>query len=151
MEENALDRKQNIVPLMVQDHCKITGLLDELEQKIEKNDRTYIKSFHTFEWELEKHIFIEEKAIFTSYTPEDINEGYKMLPELTKQHNFIINKLNNWRKDVRSKKRLDGFYEFKKFLINHKEFEEKEVYPRLDESLNETQKRQIVNRISEIV
>jgi len=35
--------------------------------------------------------------------------------------------------------------------MKHREFEEKEVYPRLDQSLDETQKKQIIERINEIV
>jgi hemerythrin superfamily protein len=100
---------------------------------------------------LEKHLFTEEKAIFTFYTPKDISEGYEMLPELTKQHNFIINQLNNWRNDVRNRKKIDGFYEFKKILINHKSFEENEVYPRLDKTLDDGQKKEIISRINEMV
>jgi len=35
--------------------------------------------------------------------------------------------------------------------MKHREFEEKEVYPRLDQSLDETQKKQIIETINEIV
>ena len=145
MSENA------ILPLMVKDHCKIEKLLDQLEESTKKDQSTMIKLFNKFEWELEKHIFVEEKAIFTSYNPKDISEGYKMLPELTKQHNYIVNQLNIWRKDVRNKRKINNFYEFKKFLIKHKDFEEKEVYPNLDQSLNEEQKKHIIDRINEFV
>jgi len=144
MEEN------DILSLMVKDHCKIEKLLDDLERHIDKDHLPIKESFYKFEWELEKHLFVEEKAIFTSYHPEDISEGYKMLPEITIQHNFIINQLNNWRKDVQSKKKIDGFNEFKRFLVKHREFEEKEIYPRLDQSLDETQKKHIIERIDEI-
>ena len=89
---------------MVKDHNKIEKLLNNLEEKNNENFDSMRTAFNKFEWELEKHIFTEEKAIFTSYHPEDINEGYKMLPELTKQHNFILNKLNNWREDIRNKR-----------------------------------------------
>jgi hemerythrin superfamily protein len=143
--------EKNILPIMVKDHCKIEKLLDALEKNIDKDYETMRESFNKFEWVLEKHLFTEEKAIFTLYTPEDVSEGYKMLPELTKQHNFIINQLNNWRKDVRNKKKIDGFYEFKKILINHKNYEEKEVYPRLDKTLDDDQKKEIASRINEMI
>jgi len=143
--------KKNILPLMVKDHCKIEKLLDALERNIDKDYETMRESFNNFEWVLEKHLFIEEKAIFTFYNPKDVSEGYRMLPELTKQHNFLINQLNNWRKDVRNKKKINGFYEFKKILISHKGFEEKEVYPRLDKTLSDDQKKEIISRINEMV
>ena len=147
-----MNREENdILSLMVKDHCKIEKLLDDLKRHIDKDHPRIKESFYKFEWELEKHLFVEEKVIFTSYNPENVSEGYKMLPELTKQHNFIISKLNNWRKDIQNKRRIDGFNEFKRFMMKHRDFEEKEVYPRLDQSLDETQKKQIIERIDEIV
>ena len=144
-------KENEIINRMVIDHCKIEKLLDKLEEDIDKDLHIIEKSFFKFEWELEKHIFVEEKAIFTSYNPKDVSDGYKMLPELNIQHNFIINILNNWRNDVNKKRRISGFYDFKKFLISHKKYEEKEVYPKLDEELKDIQKKQIIERINEIV
>lgn len=143
-------KENNILPLMVNDHCRLEKLLDDLEKNIDKEQTVMRESFYRFEWELEKHLFTEEKAIFTLYNPENVSEGYKMLPELIKQHNFIVNKLDNWRKNIRNNKKIDGFYEFKKFLINHREFEEKEVYPRLDQTLDDKQKKLIIRRINEL-
>ena len=145
MDEN------NIVALMVRDHCKIEKLLDKLEENIDKDYEKMKESFHEFEWVLEKHLFTEEKAIFTQYTPDDVSQGYKMLPELTQQHNYIVNKLNNWRDDISKGNKLGGFYEFKKYLIKHRTFEEKDVYPKLDQALNDKQKNQILSRINEMV
>ncbi|MCK5635823.1 MAG: hemerythrin domain-containing protein [Thermoplasmatales archaeon] len=141
----------SILELMIKDHCKIEELINELEKKSKEDFESMRKAFNNFEWELEKHIFTEEKAIFTSYNPEDVAEGYKMLPELTKQHNFIINTLNNWRDDVRNRRMLRDVYSFKEFIIRHKNFEEEKVYPQLDEALPEDEKRQIVTKINEIV
>ena len=141
----------NITLLMIKDHCKIEELINKLEEKTKGDFESMAKTFHKFEWELEKHIFTEEKAIFTSYNPEDVIEGYKMLPELTKQHNFIVNTLNNWREDIRKKRTLSDVYSFKEFIIRHKDFEEEKVYPQLEEGLTEEQKRHIVAKISEII
>ena len=35
--------------------------------------------------------------------------------------------------------------------MSRREFEEREVYPKLDQSLDESQKKQIINRINEII
>jgi hemerythrin superfamily protein len=145
-----MSEKNSILELMIRDHCKIEKLINELEEKSKINFESMKKSFFKFEWELEKHIFTEEKAIFTSYNPEDVSEGYKMLPELTKQHNFIINILNNWRDDVRKRRKIKDVYSFKEFIIKHKDFEEEIVYPKLDESLPEDEKRNIIAKINEI-
>lgn len=141
----------SIISLMVKDHCKIEDLITKLEEKSKQDFDSMLEAFYKFEWALEKHIFTEEKAIFTSYNPEDVTEGYRMLPELTKQHNFIVNTLNNWRRDVRNKRMITDIYSFKEFLNRHRDFEEQKVYPRLDESLSEEDKRHIVAKINEII
>jgi hemerythrin superfamily protein len=140
-----------LVEIMVNDHARLEHLLDKLEDHVDDDYPTMRKAFNTFEWELEKHLFVEEKAIFTQYNPEDITEGYKMLPVITKQHTFIVSTLDTWRKQVRNNERLEGFHDFKQFLIKHKKYEENDVYPRLDASLTEEQKRHIIERIQEIV
>ncbi|UCD13845.1 MAG: hemerythrin domain-containing protein [Thermoplasmatales archaeon] len=141
----------NIVALMVKDHCKIEQLIEEFEANVEKDYPVMMKSFNKFEWNLEKHIFVEEKAIFTCYNPEDVIEGYKMLPQVTKQHNVILNELHLMRRDIRNKRRITNVYGFKEFLIKHKNFEEKDVYPKLDQALNDQQKQLIAERIKEII
>jgi hemerythrin-like domain-containing protein len=146
-----MNGETSILKLMSRDHNKIEGLLNKLEEATKEDFESMVKAFNKFEWELEKHIFTEEKAIFTSYNPEDVIEGYKMLPELTKQHNYIINTLNNWRDDIRKKRTLSDVYSFKEFIIKHKDFEEQKVYPQLDEGLNEEQKGIIVTKINEIM
>ncbi|MBN2066368.1 MAG: hemerythrin domain-containing protein [Candidatus Thermoplasmatota archaeon] len=141
----------NIPALMVKDHCKIEALLTDLEKAVEQDYSMMLKTFTTFEWELEKHIFIEEKAIFTSYHPDNVVEGYKMLPELTKQHNEILNRLNIMRKQLRSRQNITDVSGFKTLLMEHRSFEELEVYPQLDQALTEEQKQTIVAKIREMM
>ena len=146
-----MNGETSILKLMIIDHCNIEELIKKLEETTKEDFESMAKVFNKFEWELEKHIFTEEKAIFTSYNPEDVIEGYKMLPELTKQHNYILNTLNNWRDDIRKKRTLSDIYSFKEFIIKHKDFEEEKVYPQLDEGLSEEEKRKIIAKINEIM
>jgi len=143
--------KNDILPRMVKDYYKIEELLDELEEELKKGYPNMKRSFSRFEWELEKHIFVEERAVFTEYSPKDITEGYKMLPVVTKHHNFILNKLNNWREDVQNRRNITDISELKDFLIKHREYEETELYPKLDQALDEEQKKHIIDRIEQIV
>jgi hemerythrin-like domain-containing protein len=136
---------------MVKDHCKIEKLLDEFEENADKDHTSAFNSFNKLEWELEKHIFVEEKAIFTSYNPKDVVEGYAMLPELTKQHNLLLNKLSNMRRDVHRRTKPTELYGFKEFLIKHRTFEEQEVYPKLDKNLDAENKKVIFDKINEII
>jgi len=146
-----MSRKNDILSRMLKDHSKIEELLDDLEEEVRKGYSNMKKSFSRFEWELEKHIFVEERAIFTEYFPKDVTEGYKMLPVVTKDHNFILNKINNWRNDILNKRNITDISELKDFLIKHREYEETELYPKLDQALDEEQKKHIIDRIEQIV
>lgn len=148
---NKTDKTINISSLMIKDHCKIEKLLEIFEEKSKNDFEQTKKAFTKFEWELEKHIFTEEKAIFSSYNPDDPIEGYKMLPEITKQHNYIVNYLNNWRNDIRKKRIVTNISTFKEYLQKHRDFEEEKVYPKLDEFLSEDDKKIIIAKINEIV
>ncbi len=135
---------------MTTDHLKILKLLHDVEKSIGIELVSLMKVFDTFEWELEKHIFTEEKAIFTSYSPKNIVEGYKMVPELIQQHNDILNRVRVMRKDLMWNRPVK-YHEFKEFIIAHKTFEEVSLYPKLDQELTDPQKQEIIRKIREIV
>jgi hemerythrin-like domain-containing protein len=139
-----------ILDLMMKDHGKIVKLLLDVEKSIGMELISTMKVFDTFEWELEKHIFIEEKAIFTSYKPTNIVEGYKMVPELIQQHNDILNRLRVMRKNLMWQRPID-YDEFKELIMAHKTFEEVSLYPKLDQELDESQKEEIMKKIREII
>ncbi len=139
-----------ILDLMIKDHGKIVKLLLDVEKSIGMELISIMKVFDTFEWELEKHIFIEEKAIFTSYKPTNIVEGYKMVPELIQQHNDILNRLRVMRKNLMWQRPID-YNEFKELIMAHKTFEEASLYPKLDQELDESQKEEIMKKIREII
>ena len=61
---------------MVRDHGKLVKLLIDFEKSIVQDKKTMMEAFNEFAWELEKHFFTEEKAIFISYEPKDETEGY---------------------------------------------------------------------------
>ena len=146
-----MENKNDILPRMIKDHCRIEDILNELEEDQKRDFNTMKKTFYRFEWELEKHIFTEEKAVFTEYSPKDISEGYEMLPTITQHHNFILNKLENWRKDVRSHRTIQDISKLQSFLVKHREYEEQELYPKLDEVLDDEQKKHILDRIAQII
>ena len=125
-------------------------MLLDVEKSLGMELVSIMKVFDTFEWELEKHIFTEEKAIFSSYNPKNISEGYKMVPELVQQHNEILNTVLVMRKDLMWNKPVH-FHEFKEFIMAHKTFEEASLYPKLDKELTVAQKDEIIKKIREIV
>jgi len=140
----------SILELMTADHTKILKMLHDVEKSLGIELVSLMKVFDTFEWELEKHIFTEEKAIFSSYNPKNISEGYKMVPELIQQHNEILNRVRLMRKDLMWNKSVQ-YNEFKESIIAHKTFEEASLYPKLDQELTVAQKDEIIKKIREIV
>ncbi|MEF8880007.1 MAG: hemerythrin domain-containing protein [Candidatus Thermoplasmatota archaeon] len=145
------NEKERVLSLMVQDHSKIVDLLDEVESRNREGFEELKEAFEIFEWNLEKHIFAEEKAVFTFYEPEDVTEGYKMLPKLTEHHNYLLNELKKWRKKIRQHRALEGVYDFREYLVKHRRFEEEEFYPKLEENLDKDQKRRVIAKINEII
>ena len=139
-----------ILDLMMKDHGKIVTLLLDVEKSIGMEILSTMKVFDTFEWELEKHIFIEEKAIFSSYKPTNIVEGYKMVPELIQQHNDILNRLRVMRKSLMWQRPIH-YNDFKELIMAHKTFEEVSLYPKLDQELDASQKEEIMKKIREII
>ncbi len=142
-------KAQAILDFMIKDHGRLISLLNKVETNISGDAESAIKAFDAFEWALEKHVFTEEKAIFTSYQPKNVTTGFKMLPELIKEHNEIINRLRVMRRDVLIGHSSD-FTGFKELLLRHKTFEEEELYPKIDQELSEEDKQRIINRIQEM-
>lgn len=144
-----MPKQQSILSLMTKDHEDIELLIKKLDESIDKDYETMKDAFEMFEWKLEKHLFVEEKAIYTFYEPTDIVNGYEMLPIIMKQHNYILNTLSIMRRQVQNGKKPEDHLQLKSFLHKHKNYEEREVYPKLDESLNASQKKQVIDRINE--
>lgn len=143
-------KSTSILELMTADHIKILKLLHDVETSMGIELVSLLKVFDTFEWALEKHIFTEEKAIFTSYSPQNVTEGYKMVPELVQQHNDLLNRIRLMRKELMWNRPVQ-FHEFKEIINEHKSYEEESLYPKLDQELSEAQKQEIITKIKEIV
>jgi hemerythrin superfamily protein len=145
-----MTERLQILSLMKEDHHEIESLIDSLQEALDGSYDEMRKKFEQFEWRVEKHLFVEEKAIFTFYEPDDVVQGFQMLPTITKHHNFILNELKKMRKEVNNGKEPEDLTELKKFLIKHRNYEEVDVYPKLEEALKPDQKEKIINRINEI-
>ena len=139
-------KTNSIIGLMLKDHEKIVDYLN----KVEESGHPDIEAFLKFEWHLKKHIFIEEKAIFISYQPSDDSEEEKIFNKLSKEHTVIMDLLDKISKESFPRGNIN-FNKLKKLLAVHKKFEENEVYPRLEEKLNEKNKQEIIEKITEII
>ena len=137
-----------ILDLMVQDHAKLLKELSIVEKNIKEDPMAAKPAFRKFEWNLQKHIFVEERAIFTSYNPDYIGTMYKNISDIKKQHNSILKKLDSMR-NIENQDLL-CVIDFKKILVKHKNYEETNIYPVLDQEISEDEKRSIIERIKEI-
>lgn len=139
-----------LIDFMINDHAVMHGLFKAIEKNIEKDTKSLTKAINEFEWKVKKHYFVEEKAIFTAYEPKDTSDGYSMVPKIVKQHDEILKKLKIFKTSIKKKKAFD-FEGFRELLINHKNFEEGNLYPKLEEELPESEKKLIIKRINEIL
>jgi len=132
----------------MKDHEKILKLLETIETNIEQDFELVLKSFNAFEWNFEKHVFVEERAIFASDNPTNIVKKYPIILELQEEHLVLFDNLSEMRKDLLRKHTID-FSKFKRLLTNHRNFEEENVYPKLDQELDKSQKNLICEKINE--
>ena len=139
-----------ILNLMVKDHSRLMKYLKNVKDNLRSDFEVLLKSFNTFEWNLEKHFFVEERAIFTSYNPEYIDDGYQLFSGLSKQHTIILEKVESLRKRLRMGKTID-ISDLEEMLLKHKTYEEKNVYPVLDLEISGGEKRFMIERINDIL
>ena len=139
-------KTNSITSLMLEDHKKIVDYLNNVEE----DGHPDIEAFLKFEWHLKKHIFIEEKAIFISYQSIDDSEVEKIFTKLSKEHTVIIELLDRILKESFPRGNT-SFNKLRKLLAVHKKFEENEVYPKLEEKLNDKNKQEIIDKIADII
>jgi len=135
----------NISDLMVQNHKYIKRLFNVFKKNLKGNNGRVLESFDIFKWEMEKHLLIEEKAIFGFYYSDD-SEDYEITLDLIKQHKVILEMLKIIEMDLKN----DGvanILEFERLWVKHKRFEDEIFYPELDRKLNNHEKKDIAERI----
>ena len=140
--------QDSILDLMVGDHAKIEKLIQDLKNS-SPDVLSVKKAFDNFKWEFERHLFAEEKAVFTFYNPKSVRD-YGVVPGMLKDHQSLLKMLDEMEKDVTHGKRVDltGFHEL---LTKHKSFEEDFFYPKLDKELSEEQKEGMIERINTLI
>jgi hemerythrin superfamily protein len=142
-------RSTAILDLMVKDHNRLMQYLKDVENNLSRDFGFLSNSFNTFQWNLEKHFFVEERAIFISYNPDKPDKEYKFFSDLMDQHTEILELIESLRKKLQKREPFD-LNELKRLLVKHKTFEEKSIYPVIDQEIDEDEKSYIIDRIKEI-
>jgi hemerythrin superfamily protein len=105
-------------------------------------------SFAEFSWELKKHFFVEENAIF-DFIPMKTFGVFETISHLKDEHLTMLVNLKKFSDNLQEIRQED-IDNFGEMLQHHREEEEKELYPKLDNELGDEQKSQIMARINEI-
>jgi hypothetical protein len=138
---------ENITFLMTREHKKIEEIFNRFDKEI--NPKRKEGLYNKFKWSIEKHFFVEEKAIFTF--SQDISGGivsdvFRLLDE----HGRILNLLKD-AEDGPKENTLFVFFKINKLLKSHEKLEEEKFYPELDQRLNDQQKEELIERIKEVI
>jgi len=138
-----MKNESNLSHILGKEHQKIGGMLEQLSsQQLPPSEQKNL--FEQFKWAVEKHLFLEEKAIFTTI---DNNTYSHFVPRLLSEHNLLLNLLQKMEQQL-SQSDTINFSSFSDLLKKHESFEELTFYPHLEQELNSSQKRLLMEKIS---
>ena len=137
-----------ILNLMVSHHGLLEILLTVVKDNLDRNMERAREALDNFQWELEKHIFSEEKVAFKYYKPEAL-ETRELVKELEHEHAVMLETVDVLKDNLEAKTEAD-IAEFQEFMVKHRGLEEKDLYSKLDQQLSTATKEKIVARINEI-
>lgn len=136
---------KTIDQIMFKEHKRIEETLNQLENQ---EDLLKIKKiFSKLTWQIEKHIFVEEKVIFRLYNNE---EDIINIDILIKEHRDIFFLIEKIEYAIIQGNRPD-ISELKRIINAHAKFEDEVLYPKLDEELSEEEKELIIERSKELI
>lgn len=138
----------NIREIMLRDHGKLLKLLADFKTA-DKANPNISRVFDNFKWNLEKHIFAEEKAIFV-LMQEMVGLEVQEIFDLMKEHGEIMGLIKNIEDNLKLNQEAD-ISEILQTLKAHSSFEDEVFYPKLEETLNENQKEELIRRIKSLV
>jgi iron-sulfur cluster repair protein YtfE (RIC family) len=140
---------ESIEKLMMREHANIHYLLCSFDFDVNVNANTIKEKFNYFKWSLEKHFFVEEKAIFL-IIDKLVGDRVSDVFDLMKEHGEILEIVKNIENtiDEKIKPKID---DLKLKLLKHSRFEDVVFYPKLDEVLDENQKKELLEKIKEVV
>tara|TARA_Y100000310_G_scaffold319407_1_gene374631 strand:- start:158 stop:589 length:432 start_codon:yes stop_codon:yes gene_type:complete len=139
---------QQIEKLMLKEHRKLDKLLDDVEKELDSYEKTK-KNLDCFKWNMEKHFFTEEKVIFDSFVTmsgQQTSDTFNLLED----HVRIMNLIKIIEKRL-NKKIIPKLEYLRRIIKTHRDFEDEDFYPRLDRDLSSEQKKQVCDKIMEII
>ena len=140
--------EETILNLMINHHALLEVLFVSFKDEVKDKTKIAESTLSELTWEMKKHFFAEEAAIF-DFPPLKIIGVWTIVEQLKKEHVLMLEDLKYFSDNLSdlSESKVDDFYSL---LENHRKIEEINLYPRLDSGLQPLQRQQIIGRISEI-
>lgn len=137
-----------ILNLMINHHALIEAMFASFRDEAKERFPRAGVSLSELRWEIKKHFFTEENAIF-DYLPLKSMDVFKTINQLKEQHIAMLIELQNFSDNLArvTEEEVESFY---KLLEAHREIEEKNLYPKLDKEIAAEQKKQIIVHINQI-
>mgnify|MGYP001590173107 CR=1 FL=1 len=140
---------QKISELMISHHALIEVLVAVFKDEAAKDGAGAKESFDKLKWELEKHFFIEENALFGFYIKGVHQEMYELVAELENEHKMVRKFLKEMEDGVQEKSE-NNISVLGNVLVKHREKEEQVLYPKMEKDMSALQKETVIKRINEI-
>lgn len=138
--------KKEIFKIMIHEHEIMESLLQDFQEFRELNHEKANELFQEFKWNIEKHMFAEEKMLYNVYSIWDGNiEG---MFEILEQHGEIISLIKGIEKSYPDKNTV---LKLRDLIKDHFVLEETVLYPNLEKVLNSKQKEMLIQRAQEII
>ena len=140
--------EDTILKLMESHHILIEELFKLFRSELNEDPKRAEKSFLEFSWELKKHFFVEESAIFDFLPIKDFGV-FDIISHLKDEHLAMLidlKKIADSLPNVREED-IENFY---KILDSHRQIEDKNLYPKLDKEMRAEQKKEIILRINQV-
>lgn len=142
MELNSLSN------IMVAHHALLETMFVLFEDEAkDKSSRTAV-TLSELTWEIRKHFFTEESAIF-DFLPMENYGVLETINRLKDEHIEMLNDLKKFSENLPEITDQD-VQKFSNLLEGHRKIEETDLYPKLDKEMREEQKKQVISRINEI-
>lgn len=140
--------KLRIADVMRDEHIRLTKMLLGLMSVVSADSEGTFKKFIEFKWNIEKHFFVEEQAIFAVYTSK-VDVGRREV-NLISEHKLMAKMLTEFEARI-YKGELPDFSDFRKIMFKHQGVEDDYFYTGLETNLNEDMKADIINKTLEVI
>jgi len=143
-----MEEPESLTELMTREHQRLEDMLEDISVLANQSPEKVAERFNIFRSNLEKHIFMEEKAIFRIEGPTgaEVTDAFKLLQE----HGVIIGLVKKIEDSIKNRE-FSEMEKLMEFLDEHCNFENEVLYPNLDKKLSDDRKKEILERVNEII